>query len=69
MMTVTDLASAVDALQRQHAAAINLLREKYGWFPFGSHVDITDVKLEFYGQGEDGLPMFERVVGDSDEED
>lgn len=60
----TNLAAAVEALQQQCAAALELLREEYGWMPFGSHIDIIDVKLEFWGESKDGLPLFERVVVD-----
>lgn len=32
-----------------------------GWFVFGSHVDQI-VQLDFWGQDEDGLPLWERPI-------
>lgn len=32
-----------------------------GWFPFGPHPDIPlDIPLEFWGEGLDGLPIWQR---------
>jgi hypothetical protein len=31
-----------------------------GWVPFGSHVDQPNIRLEFMGVGDDGLPTWER---------
>lgn len=36
------------------------LAEAAGWSPFGSHVDRPDVELEFDGQDEAGMPLWER---------
>lgn len=33
-----------------------------GWFMFGTHVDQPNVQLEFWGEGEDNLPIWERPV-------
>lgn len=32
------------------------------WVPFGFHVEYVDIKLEFEGEREDGLPIWERYV-------
>lgn len=31
-----------------------------GWFTYGTHVDKDDVVLDFWGEDEDGLPLWER---------
>lgn len=36
-----------------------------GWFPFGHHVDRPDVtRLEWWGTGADGMPLWERPAID-----
>lgn len=37
-----------------------LVQPPDGWFNFGSHSDKPDVELEFWGEGDDGLPIWER---------
>lgn len=32
-----------------------------GWYVFGTHVDSPDAPLDFYGEDEDGMPMWERL--------
>lgn len=31
-----------------------------GWFTFGTHIDQPGVELDFWGLGNDGLPIWER---------
>lgn len=38
------------------------LAERAGWSSFGSHVDRPEVELEFDGQDEAGMPLWERPV-------
>lgn len=36
-----------------------------GWFPFGTHLD-TPVQLEWWGTGDDLMPLWERPVPSKD---
>jgi hypothetical protein len=59
---MNNIVAAVDALDRQQRAALELLRT-LGWHTFGTHVDRPDLKLEFSRVcDQTGLPYFERVV-------
>ena len=43
-----------------------LTRPPVGWFSFGTHVDQPDVKLEFWGTDDGGMPLWERPVSSGD---
>lgn len=53
--------SAARAIARRVAPCRAYEQPPTGWHDFGTHVD-QDVPLEFSGEGDDGLPLWERQI-------
>lgn len=52
----------LEIIERHYRYALDLLGE-YGWVQFGVHADDpSGPPLQFWGEGRDGMPIFERVM-------